>query len=429
MVKHCSFGTCKSDSRYQDKLMGAKFIPFPKPKSDLQKCLRWISLCRRPHDQLNVDKITKHTTTYICSKHFISIDGPSDDYPDPCDAQTGELRRSRRKIVYMSHQSNELTDFSTSGSLEPPPHRDSALHYDVACQTEEELFSSMEMFSLASRIRQLEEENERLRKEIDSKVKEVAAEVADGSCQTERDTPFTPDDVSKSKIKNLFEFYTGLTFSRFLMLFAFLFPCKDTNPIVYEEKRKEAQMDRFPLSQQVFMYLCRLRNGLHVKDLAFRFNVKVQTVSTVVNGVAKYMYLRLGSLSYWPHRNVIVDNMPESFKIEFPTCLAILDCTELKTEKPSSLKQQSQCYSDYKSSNTLKGLVVCDPRGSVLFVSDLYSGSISDNDIMEQCGFYDFLRHLKEKEFILSNDALMADKGFLIEKELALLDLRLNIPL
>lgn len=121
--------------------------------------------------------------------------------------------------------------------------------------------------------------------------------------------------------------------------------------------------------------------------------------------------------------------MPESFKIEFPTCLTILDCTELKTEKPSSLKQQSQCYSDYKSSNTLKGLVVCDPRGSVLFVSDLYSGSISDNDIMEQCGFYDFLKHLKEKEFILSNDALMADKGFLIEKELALLDLRLNIPL
>lgn len=66
MVKHCSYGTCKSDSRYPEKLMGAKFIPFPKPKSDLEKCLRWISCCRRPHAQLNVDKITKHT--YVCSK-------------------------------------------------------------------------------------------------------------------------------------------------------------------------------------------------------------------------------------------------------------------------------------------------------------------------------------------------------------------------
>lgn len=61
-----------------------KFIPFPKPKSDLEKCLLWISCCRRPHAQLNVDKITKHT--YVFSKHFISLDGPSDEYPDHCDA-------------------------------------------------------------------------------------------------------------------------------------------------------------------------------------------------------------------------------------------------------------------------------------------------------------------------------------------------------
>lgn len=37
MVKHCSHGTCKSDSRYPEKLIGANFIPFPKPKSDLEK--------------------------------------------------------------------------------------------------------------------------------------------------------------------------------------------------------------------------------------------------------------------------------------------------------------------------------------------------------------------------------------------------------
>lgn len=66
MVKHCSHGTCKSDSRYPDKLGGAIFIPFVKPRTDLAKCLRWITLCRRPHKQLNVEKITKYT--YICSK-------------------------------------------------------------------------------------------------------------------------------------------------------------------------------------------------------------------------------------------------------------------------------------------------------------------------------------------------------------------------
>lgn len=66
MVKHCSFGTGKSDSRYPDKLNGAKFIPFPKPKTNLEKYMRWIALCHRHQDQLNINKITKDT--YICTK-------------------------------------------------------------------------------------------------------------------------------------------------------------------------------------------------------------------------------------------------------------------------------------------------------------------------------------------------------------------------
>lgn len=43
------------------------------------------------------------------------------------------------------------------------------------------------------------------------------------------------------------------------------------------------------------MYLSRLRNALNVKKkLAFGFNIEVQTVSTVINDVAKNMYVRLG---------------------------------------------------------------------------------------------------------------------------------------
>lgn len=262
----------------------------------------------------------------------------------------------------------------------------------------------MEMLANIARIRQLEEENARLRNEnaLLHHIQNNKSRVTIG-CQTSSNLEFNTVTVSNSKIKNLFQFYTGLTFVRFVMLLGFLFPadtCTKKNPIVYGEKRKETHFDRFPLSEQMFMYLCRLRNGLSLKDLAYRFNVKVQTVSTVINGVAKYMYGRLGSLSFWPHRNVIIENMTEAYKQDFPSCLAILDCTELKTEKPSSLKQQSQCYSDYKSSNTLKDLVLCDPRGSILFVSDLFSGSISDNDIIKKSGFLDYLLNLKERGFI-----------------------------
>lgn len=74
--------------------------------------------------------------------------------------------------------------------------------------------------------------------------------------------------------------------------------------------------------------------------------------------------------------------------------MCIIDCTEIKIQKPSSLLFQSQCFSEYKSANTLKYLVVCDPRGSILFVSDLYCGSISDNDICVKSGFFVYLLSL-----------------------------------
>ncbi|XP_036406921.1 forkhead box protein N2b isoform X2 [Megalops cyprinoides] len=83
MVKRCSWGTCNSDSRYPERLEGAFFIPFPKPKANLEKCMLWIKLCCRPHWQLNPAKITKDI--YVCSKHF--IDGkPTAEHPHPVDA-------------------------------------------------------------------------------------------------------------------------------------------------------------------------------------------------------------------------------------------------------------------------------------------------------------------------------------------------------
>ena len=209
-----------------------------------------------------------------------------------------------------------------------------------------------------------------------------------------------------------------------MMLATFLFPNDETNPVTYKEKRKEVQDMKF--SEQLFLVLCRLRNGLHIQDLAYRFNIKQQSVSLIFNSVIHYMYLKLGSLSYWPHRDVIIDNMPKQYRDAFPTCLAIIDCTEIRIEKPTSLKSQSQCYSDYKSTTTLKSLVVSDPRGFVIFVSDLFSGSISDNGICHESGFYVLLKQLKEMGCIQDNDGMMADKGFRIEKDLQELKLKLN---
>ena len=67
-TKHCTWGWCTSDSRQKNKLemQRIKFYPFPKPKSDMSRCLKWIKFCGRPHDQLSVSKIKRHHV--VCSK-------------------------------------------------------------------------------------------------------------------------------------------------------------------------------------------------------------------------------------------------------------------------------------------------------------------------------------------------------------------------
>ena len=136
------------------------------------------------------------------------------------------------------------------------------------------------------------------------------------------------------------------------------------------------------------------------------------------------LYLKLCALSIWPSRQTITDNMPTYFRADFPTTLIIIDGTDLKTEAPWAHGVQNQLHSDYKSTTTYKGLVGCDPRGSLMFVSELFAGSIPDKVITKQSGFYETIKHLKEAGYVLDDDAIMAD----IHDELKDLGLLLNIP-
>lgn len=70
--KHCAWGTCKSGSRYPDKYPGVTFIAIVKPGRHgyhTERCLRWIKASGRPHEQLNIGKLTKHF--YIYNKEFL----------------------------------------------------------------------------------------------------------------------------------------------------------------------------------------------------------------------------------------------------------------------------------------------------------------------------------------------------------------------
>ena len=173
------------------------------------------------------------------------------------------------------------------------------------------------------------------------------------------------------------------------------------------------------LIDQFFMFLTRIRQGLREEDLAVRFNVSQSTVSRIILTWTNFLYFMLGSLPIWPDKETTEENMPESFQKTYPNTRVILDCTEIKVQAPSSKVLNSEFYSNYKSVTTFKGLIGISPWGSVSFVSQLYTGSISDKAITLVSGILDLIE---------AGDEVMADKGFLINDLLARVQASLVIP-
>lgn len=228
--------------------------------------------------------------------------------------------------------------------------------------------------------------------------------------------------------EKLIKYYTGFTKQAFMNIYTFLVPDESVEPLTYVGKGKLKEIKSVTLKNQLLITLCKLRNDFDLVDLGLRFSISQHTAGVIFNSWINFMFLRFGEVPIWPDREIIAENMPPEYKSDFPNTFAILDCTEIKIQKPASLKAQSQTYSDYKSSNTLKSLVIVDPRGSVIFSSMLYSGSISDKQLFEQCGIKEQLLQLIDCNYLKPGDGLMADKGFNIESCVEELNLKLNIP-
>ena len=83
------------------------------------------------------------------------------------------------------------------------------------------------------------------------------------------------------------------------------------------------------IEDEFLLVLMKLRLGLTNLDLAIRFKVSEATVSNIFITWLKFLYIGLGALKVWPHRRVILENMPKKFKEEHPNTIIIIDCTEL----------------------------------------------------------------------------------------------------
>ena len=105
----------------------------------------------------------------------------------------------------------------------------------------------------------------------------------------------------------------------------------------------------------------------------------------------------------------------------------IIDASELKVKVPSALQKHCESYSASKSHTALKCPLGVDPKGEIMFISQLYKVPISDKPVVQRSGFLDIL----DKRVMVGEkkgDTVMADKGFDIQNDLKKLGLQLNIP-
>ncbi|XP_049518624.1 uncharacterized protein LOC125943379 [Dermacentor silvarum] len=219
-----------------------------------------------------------------------------------------------------------------------------------------------------------------------SKHPEQSSVTANRACQT----AFT---VYSTLTSSSFRFFTGLSKDVFDELVRSLEATADQNSFV------------LPFQDQVLLTLMRLRLGLLLNDLSFRFGISTALVSrifcTIVSALAHFSRKYL---VFWLARETIRRTMPSIFE-DYPLATCIINCYEIFAEKPGNLLRRNQTYSHYKSHNTAKVLHVIAPNGFVMFISKPYGGRASDRFITLDS---DFTR------FLAPGDEILADRGFTI---------------
>ena len=390
MVHFCAVPGCSNNSNKKPELLFHRL-----PLKDKKLIKIWIHKIGRKNLPLNGN-------TRICSEHFVA-------------SANRHLRPGKFPSINLPVLS---TTVSKPSRRRPPLPRGAAereLHGDGSGEEE----SGLEPVSdqacctdlTANQIEAMEEEISKLKQEI-SDLKQANAL-----------SKFT----LSSSIANKISFCTGFPDHASLMTcYKFLGPsvynlkywnskAKETACI---SKKKGRPRSLEPL-EEFFLVLVRLRFGLMEQDIADRFGLSCSTVSRIFTTWINFLDLKLKEIPLWPPRDAITSNMPKCFQDLYPTTRVIIDATEIYVEKPSLPDLLQMTFSSYKNNNTFKALIGISPSGAIIFISSLFSGSISDKELTRKSGILQLLER---------GDSIMADRGFDIEKDLIPLEVRLNIP-
>ncbi|XP_017560052.1 uncharacterized protein LOC108431431 [Pygocentrus nattereri] len=174
---------------------------------------------------------------------------------------------------------------------------------------------------------------------------------------------------------------------------------------------RNAKLSKF---QQLLLTLMRLRLDLRNQDLAYRFGVKVTTVTRTVHRIINIMFTTLVPTAvYWPSRVELRKNLPAAVKCSHPDCAVIIDCFTVSLEKAVSVDvnplgatstTEMVTQSLHPASvSELKYVIGVAPQGVVMFVSRGSPGNVSDKTLVQSCGLLCKL---------LPGDVVLAERDF-----------------
>lgn len=180
---------------------------------------------------------------------------------------------------------------------------------------------------------------------------------------------------------------------------------------------RTGKLDKF---KNFILVLIKLRLNLDFKLLGYMLGVSHVTISNNFYKTLFIMHAKLLVFVRWPTRLELQKNVPLAFRERYGLSITcIVDCFEIKCEKPKEFDTASSFWSSYKHNYPIKFLIAISSQGAIIFISKTFGGRASDKKIIQESGF---LEHLQP------GDTIMADRGFDVADTLSARNVKLQIP-
>ena len=244
-------------------------------------------------------------------------------------------------------------------------------------------------------------------------------------------TDLTPKPgLSFEMVKNdpvKIKYFSGLTMLHFTALFTFLgdlvqnlnYWNSGSATTSGTSTKKGPARQTEPL-EELFLTLVRLRRGYDIPTMSHMFSISPTHIRTIFITWIQLLYHHFNDVRHlmFPDRAHLKRFLPRSFK-SFRNVRCSVDCTEFFVQMPRNLTHQSNLYSSYKHHHTFKCLLAVAPNGTIVYVSNVYEGSMSDVKLFEDCGILEKLH---------PGDMLLVNRGFTIQELLNPYKVTINIP-